>query len=472
MSALLVLFAAIFLGSASPASLRSTNPTAVVTVQDSLGKLKTQLTDTDTRKRREAVQGLIELGSETAWSLVIDSLADPVGQVADEAQLGLVALPEGLHKELLGKRGLLSKRELVAVRVAELLGRLPAAFPEKAYLKALGGKDADVRRSVLWSIERLAKNGLLDSGATELLKKIGKLARKDKAPAVRAHALLTLAELDAKLGAAAAEQQMGNKAPEVRVAVMCLAGLVDAFLQPIYLGRGAADSNLSVRLQAYETGAELGTKNSLGVLVEALASEPRASAAWRIVDLLRSKTGMKYGRDVRPWRDWFKAQASDWKPVNEKSEGEVGDSGTAALVGMRVISSHVSFLVDFSGSMWQEQDGVSRKQWADAEMRKALEGLSPEVMFNVHPYATVSKPWKDKLMPAKRSNVKAATGFFDSCTLQGKGDFWSAMQLALQDPDVDTLMMLGDGAPSGGSRWNVELMKELFAHENRFRKSR
>ena len=50
------------------------------------------------------------------------------------------------------------------------------------------------------------------------------------------------------------------------------------------------------------------------------------------------------------------------------------------------------------------------------------------------------------------------------------GDFWGALEVALADPEADTLVVLTDGAPSGGRRWNLGLMKQLFAERNRFRR--
>jgi hypothetical protein len=65
--------------------------------------------------------------------------------------------------------------------------------------------------------------------------------------------------------------------------------------------------------------------------------------------------------------------------------------------------------------------------------------------------------------------VKKALDFFDGCSAQGKGDLWTALLFALEDPDVDTIIVLTDGAPSGGIHWNLGLIGDLFAHENRYR---
>jgi hypothetical protein len=38
--------------------------------------------------------------------------------------------------------------------------------------------------------------------------------------------------------------------------------------------------------------------------------------------------------------------------------------------------------------------------------------------------------------------------------------------LALQDPEVDTLLVLFDGAPTGGHRHRLELITPLFLEQN------
>jgi hypothetical protein len=90
-------------------------------------------------------------------------------------------------------------------------------------------------------------------------------------------------------------------------------------------------------------------------------------------------------------------------------------------------------------------------------------------MFNVIPYTDVPIPWEKTLQPATPQNVAKALKFFTGCKASGKGNFWDAAQLALESPDVDTILVLTDGAPTGGHRWNVDLMHELYVERNRFR---
>ncbi len=72
-------------------------------------------------------------------------------------------------------------------------------------------------------------------------------------------------------------------------------------------------------------------------------------------------------------------------------------------------------------------------------------------------------------MPATKKNVEKAIEWFTRNTQRGKGDLWSALVPVLRDPQVDTVVILSDGAPSGGQRWNIELIRPLLQDENRLR---
>ncbi len=428
-----------------------------------------KLRDGDERERREAVKGLVELGTEEAWSLVLECLGDSSGQVADQAQLDLVRMPAEMRSELLGRSGLKSRRGLVSLRVAEALGRMNSAQSEQDYILALRLKDAAVLRSLLWSLERLAREGLLGMQNQDLVKGVVTLASKHKSEEVRAHALLALAELDSSATLPLLTEFSRSKKVPMRAAAAELIDRFPAQDREAAIEAAISDEAFVVRLRAYESLAAIGDRASLMSLIDALEEEPRLRCSWRLVGLLRESSGMKYGLDPRPWRLWLSGLPEGWTSDRKHEAEEPGTEGTVSFVGMRVISDRVAFLVDFSGSMWKERDGKTRKERVDDEMRRVLSGLDEEVRFNIHPFASEPLRWQKKLTVATARNVRAAIDFFEACNTRGSGDFWKAAMDCLNDPDVDTLIVLGDGAPSGGERWNMDLMKDLFLHENRFR---
>jgi len=138
---------------------------------------------------------------------------------------------------------------------------------------------------------------------------------------------------------------------------------------------------------------------------------------------------------------------------------------------MSLISDRVCFLVDFSGSTWQTKVGErTRKEILDEKLRAALEALPSGTRFNVMPYTNDPIPWEKQLVASEKGSVRRALDFFERCHQSGRGNFYDAALLALEDPDVDTLVVLTDGVPTGGHRWNLELMVELLVERDRYRK--
>ena len=89
--------------------------------------------------------------------------------------------------------------------------------------------------------------------------------------------------------------------------------------------------------------------------------------------------------------------------------------------------------------------------------------------FNLIPYTKQPLPWEKRLVEATSANVEKAVAWFRGLRDTGKGNVGAAFELAFSDPEIDTLLLFSDGAPTGGEHWNLELIAELFAERNRFR---
>jgi hypothetical protein len=207
-----------------------------------------------------------------------------------------------------------------------------------------------------------------------------------------------------------------------------------------------------------------------------------------VLDALQQMSGLRHRFDPRPWRDWANALEPQWlaRPPRESATtaedaaaggaGGLGGTGgtggsVAQLVGLPLLSRRLCILIDLSGSIWQTGRGErTRKQIVDEELARTLEALPPEVEFNVIPYSNEPLPWSERLQPATPSNVRKALEHFHGIRQGGKGNVWSALELAFADARTDTIVLLSDGAPSGGARWNLELIEALLAHKNRTRR--
>lgn len=464
----------------------SSTVSELFTVQSDLTSLEAALKDSDARKRRNAVIGLAKLGSDGAWDLLFArAFSDRSPQVADEVQLqlGSAALDDAMIERLDSREGLRARDEIVRLRIAEALGRIEGAVPAGLFERALKDKDPEVRAAAAHALGLRVRRGRSALGARKE-KDLGKLvntllrvARKDKSARVRANAIAAAQPLTALLDLAVddASEIVRDCArtgdPLVRAAATAaldapsLADLAGSLRSP----------DRSLATTAADVLAHLGTRAAMEVLALRFVADEahplRPALGERIVAHLRSASGLSHGPSAERWRRWVEGLEPDWRSETgavSESDRDTG-GGTTTFYGLRLVSDRVVFLVDMSGSMWDERGGARRKDDVDVELETALRGLPPTARFDIVPYATTPAPWKGELVDASPRNVERAIAAFRGSGLRGQGDLWSALIPVLRDPEVDTVVMLTDGAPSGGMRWNIDLMRTLLADENRFR---
>ncbi|MCZ6597681.1 MAG: HEAT repeat domain-containing protein [Planctomycetota bacterium] len=437
-------------------------------VDDEVDELQTKLRDSDKWSRKTAVEKLARLDRPEAWQLVIDALADPFGEVSDTAQHELGALQDAdLIEELLGKRGLKERDEWVRLRAAEALGRLRVEVDGEPLARQLTHKDAELRRTILWTLERLESAGTLGGDRErKILPAVRRAWSKDRDPRVRAKALDVLVTFDAE----AAVQDVLAGLEEREAAVRCAAVRALPVLElPLTLGlvrKLGEDESVAVRTEVVEALGLLRSVGACRALVDRLERETELRLAYRIVDHLRYVSGLRHGRDARPWRRWADALEDDWKPFQGEVEEEDEDR-SITFVGLPILSERLVVLIDMSGSIWKERgEGKTRKDVVDVKLRECLERLPETTEFNLIPYTADPIPWQKRLVPATRRNVAAAITWFEKLNNSGTGDFWDAYLLALEDPRVDTIVMLGDGEPTGGRRFHFGLLPALVEQEN------
>jgi hypothetical protein len=445
---------------------------------DAFDDAKAKLASSDGRQRRAAVGELARLASDDAWRLVIGALADPDAQVADEAQLQIAKLDDaGVRKLLLGKDGLEAKNALVRERVAESFGRRASRPPMEVLAAPLDDRDAPVRRAAAWSIERLVRasrfEGAWDASMIEMSALEAALfAQAGREKDAETHAALMVAH-QLLLGTPRRrdlDALMASKSAAARSAAAIVLHLAPTDDSLELVSKLSGDSVLGVRVNCARALAALGSKGAALALVGMLERESELRAKWLYVEHLRALSGLQHRLDPRPWRDWAQNLPEGALEAPKSRAAKDDGAASSAFVGLPILSERVAFLIDLSGSMWEKRaDGRTRKQRVDEELARALRSLAPQVKFNVVVYTSKPVAWKERLTPAAPKAIEEALAFFEKRKDQGKGDFWGAFEFALADPEIDTVIVLSDGAPSGGQRWNLELLKERFAERTRFR---
>lgn len=429
--------------------------------------------------RRRAVAGLAELDDEAGWTAVIEALADREPEVADEAQLALRRVRDpAVLRRLQGREGLASRDPWVRRRVAEALGRCEVELEAWPLVTAVDADDPELARLCLRSIERLARAGRLAGDRERLERGLRTAFARQREGEVRASALSALVavtSLEPEPTAELVREALGDGDASVRCAALAALASSPATERGTLAAaarRLAADPATAVRLQAVEALETAGTKGALLALIDRLEPEPRPRVRFRVLAALQGMTGYRHRLDPRPWRHLAQGLPDGWtaRAARPPETGAAGER-TVAFGGLPILSDRVAFLIDCSGSLWKGRVGDrTRKEIADARLRAALEALPESAAFNVIPYTGEPLPWRDGLVPAERRNVRDALDSFERCNASGKGNFWDAALLALDDPLVDTLVVLTDGAPTGGPHWNLDLLFELLLERNRYRR--
>ncbi len=454
----------------------------------SVEDLSDKLNSDNARTRREAVTDLAEIDSEAAWEAIIDqALGDQEAQVADEAQLqlGAATASEALFEALGSKKALRARSVLVRERSVEALGRIDGAVPIGLFAGALKDKEASVRAAAAYALEQRAERGesaldLTDSKDVAAVRKaLSKSASSDRDDRARANAIVGLAAFsrvdEGSIKLAEKAIVRGDKSSLLRAASL-LASAETNTLED--LKTGLLDEDHGVAMVAIRLLERRGNSASVQALSAALPGDgiegtvERPAVTAEIVSSLREASGLSYGVVRDRWIRWAEGLDDGWKREAATQGGKSGkeaDAGSTTFYGLRLDSDRLVFMVDMSGSMWDKNGATSRKAQVEVELAKALRSLPETAMFNVIPYANDPGPWEKELVPATKRNVEKAVQWFERNTQRGRGDLWRALVPALRDPSIDTVVILSDGAPSGGDRWNLSLWRWLLQDENRLR---
>lgn len=415
--------------------------------------------------RRVAIRALAELGSPRAWELVLEGLADPAGEVADEAQWQLAHAPLG--DELLGRRGLRSSDPWVRLRTAELFGRAARAVDGWDLARHLSRREPELSAALAWSLERLARAGSLAGDRERCAKEVARAVRFGGQPGASALVCLQAiggAEVSSELARAARGRDVLVRAAAAEVSVRRDGpgdwGLVE---------RLAQDEDAGVRRVLVEALSLAPSRRAARLCIDRLGQEEAPMTRARVLHHLRSWSGLRHRYDPRPWRLWLEGLAEAWSPAAPSAPVSLPET-TRTFAGIPVRSDRLCVLVDLSGSIHTKMEGeVTRRDYVALELERLLMALPEAAMFNVIGFADEPHAWSRELVKNRRGRAVEALQWFDSLGVRGKGDLFAAARLALEDPDVDTLLVFTDGVPTGGRRWKLELMGSLLEQQCRFK---
>lgn len=437
-----------------------------------LKELESKFRAKDERARAEAVDGLAKEGSKAAFELVLAGLKDPSSRVQDAAERGLaMAKDPAVIAALLGKKGIGDSDPWIQRHAFGALAASEAELDPDAFAAALSAKDPLARFAACHAVERIALRGGFGTKTASLSKTLDKLAAKDADEEVRAAALVAAARLAKRLPADAADLVADAPAPVACAALWLQADALGAGAVPL-LKRGLSRKERQVRAAAIDHLRTAATRDAALALVEAVAAETNPADMWRAADALEALSGVSFGDKIDLWKQWAANLPADWTAQKSTTRAKPREgTGTAVIAGMPILSTRVAILVDLSGSVWEKRaDGTTPKQDLDKELERMLDGFGPATRFQIVPFTEDPAALSKSLVAATPQAVAKAKADFAALKTSGKGDYWDAIERALEDPEVDTIIVYGDGAPSGGRRWDVARMEADYLARYRFRR--
>ena len=135
-----------------------------------------------------------------------------------------------------------------------------------------------------------------------------------------------------------------------------------------------------------------------------------------------------------------------------------------------IYSERVIFILDKSGSMDTGTGGkMTRWQAAKWQLKIALENLSDRSYFNIIGFSRDVVPFKKSLVKSQKRNLEKAFKFIDGLEVGGETNIYGALQAAFQDPEMDTIYLLSDGAPTVGEIDAPSMIRDMVSGWNRDR---
>ncbi len=439
--------------------------------QDGVEALAKQLKNPDVAVRRQAIEDLARLKTPEAWTLVVESLADPAALVADEAQLRLAELADAaVLKTLWGKAGLLAKDAVVQQRAAEAVGRMKIEIDATGLCKGFSARDPDTRRAVVHAVELLGDAGKLEKNSKRFVRQqLDLMFKNDKDPDVRAAAVPARHATEAFTVSDLFEMLAKKDAGVVRAsATHTLAAFAIGQVPGLYSDT-LEDEELCAVRAFVAVLHEHPTANSAVSLTRVLRRRQSLRLGWTILDLLQDWSGETERRDTPSWTEWALKLPDGWKPKKPAQTIEKKYVTKAEMLGQPVITDHLTILIDVTEWTGEKGgEGVSRKARVRSELGRMLGNLPEKSQFNLVMYASTVAAWEKGVVDATPANVKRALKAFDDCAATGAAHFLEAASVALSDDRIDTILVITDSAPAGAHHADLGLVLEEIAQRNRF----
>ncbi|MCS5626259.1 MAG: HEAT repeat domain-containing protein [Planctomycetes bacterium] len=248
---------------------------------------------------------------------------------------------------------------------------------------------------------------------------------------------------------------------------------------------GLKSSHSMVRNASLQALHKFKVKEMVPALIARLGKEKDSARQSDVLNLLVKRTGVNMGLVARDWNKWWK-ETGDRFEFPKASAAGAPKANTVVVptyFGLEVASKRVIFLVDASISMLQSATGPKKKgrkknlkgapgtkmAALKKELTSILKKLPDTTMVNIIFFNVGPIPWKSSLQPLRGRGRQEAIAFVNNLDCKLKTNIYDSLVLALKDRRADTLFLLSDGKPIGGTFTKpADILREIGA-KNRVR---
>ncbi len=253
-----------------------------------------------------------------------------------------------------------------------------------------------------------------------------------------------------------------------------------------------------VQVSAVQALRKIGGKEAVDALIKTLSKQD-GRVLDDIFDTLLWLTGKDLGTNPVSWKGWWdqEGETADVKGISveefERIRAEAANNTTGTYYGLRVISRFVTFIVDISGSMEEpyeidttklpggrlkrgtgvDEDGqkgskkrekVTKIEVARRELVSVVNGIPNGTQFNIIAFESTFTPWRPALVEMDEDIRHDAIEHVRNLAPRGMTNVHDTLMSALDDPEVNTIYFLSDGAPTMGKIMDTQgILAEIRA---------
>ena len=259
----------------------------------------------------------------------------------------------------------------------------------------------------------------------------------------------------------------------------------------------------NVRIAVVAALALFATEEVIDPLIAAL-DESEGRVKDDIADALARLTGVDMGPSGAQWESWWASKKDTVKirrrtmeefiALKGATDEEQANRRTLLYHGLRVLSDKLVFIIDCSESMEEEfsrqkssksksksttkvagtekndEELVPKIVAARQELHKVVKGLRNGVSINVLRFNTLIRPWRGVIESLNDTLRRDLRKFIDDSVPVGQTNIYGAIEMTFEDPKVDTIYLLSDGAPTAGKYVKPEEVLAGVRDLNRLRK--